>query len=116
MDGRVWNKRSCQKAWKMYLGSNKGDVSPYAAPARAADLSGLPPTYTCVGDLDPFRDETMDYAARLRQAGVPTEFHLYPGCFHGFDEIVPTAEISQRARKEYITALKFALQNNQLNN
>jgi len=40
----------------MYLGSNKGDASPYAAPARAADLSGLPPTYTCVGDLDPFRD------------------------------------------------------------
>ena len=112
IDGRVWNKKSCQKAWKMYLGSNKGEVSPYAAPARATDLSGLPPTYTCVGDLDPFRDETMDYAARLRQAGVPTEFHLYPGCFHGFDGIVPTADISQRARKEYITALKFGLQNN----
>ncbi|MCB8815236.1 alpha/beta hydrolase fold domain-containing protein [Desulfosporosinus shakirovi] len=48
-------------------------------PVRGTDLSGLPPTYTCVGDLDPFRDETMDYAARLRQAGVSTEFHLYPG-------------------------------------
>ena len=112
IDGRVWNKTSCQKAWKMYLGNNKGEVSPYAAPARATDLSGLPPAYTCVGDLDPFRDETMDYVARLSQAGVATEFHLYPGCFHGFDGIVPNAEISQRARKEYITALKIALQNN----
>lgn len=75
-DGRVCNKNSCQKARKMYLGDNKGEVSPYAAPARATDLPGLPPTYTCVGDLDPFRDETINYLARLEQAGVPTEFHL----------------------------------------
>lgn len=107
-DGRVWNKAKNQLGWEMYLGDN-GEVSQYAAPARAADLSGLPPTYTCVGDLDPFRDETIDYAARLTQAGVPTEFHLYPGCFHGFEEYFPSAEISRRVIAEYHAALKRAL-------
>ncbi|MFB5268834.1 alpha/beta hydrolase [Paenibacillus enshidis] len=66
-------------------------------------------TYTCVGDLDPFRDEIIDYVLRLTQAGVPTEFHLYPGCFHGFEEYAPAAEISQRFVKEYKEALKRAL-------
>ncbi|NHN29699.1 alpha/beta hydrolase [Paenibacillus agricola] len=107
-DERVWNQAKNQLGWEMYLGEN-GEVSQYAAPARATDLSGLPPTYTCVGDLDPFRDETIDYVLRLTQAGVPTEFHLYPGCFHGFEEYFPTAEISQRIVKEYNTALKRAL-------
>jgi acetyl esterase/lipase len=107
-DGRVWNKAKNQLGWEMYLGE-KGEGSQYAAPARATDLSGLPPTYTCVGDLDPFRDETIDYVLRLTQAGVPTEFHLYPGCFHGFEEYFSTAEISQRIVKEYNAALKFAL-------
>lgn len=108
-DERIWNGKVNRQAWDMYLGNIKGEVSPYAAPARATDLSGLPPTYTCVGDLDPFRDETIDYVTRLSQAGVPVEFHLYPGCFHGFEGLVPTADISQRAKKEYLTALKLAL-------
>ncbi|UMV49883.1 alpha/beta hydrolase [Paenibacillus macerans] len=109
-DDRVWSKAKTQLAWEMYLGE-QGEASPYAAPARAADLSGLPPTYTCVGDLDPFRDETIDYVLRLTQAGVPTEFHLYPGCFHGCEEYFPSAEISQRMIQEYHAALKRALHN-----
>lgn len=109
-DERVWNRDSNMKGWAMYLGPNQEeDVSPYAAPARATDFSGLPPTYTCIGDLDPFRDETIDYIVRLRQSGVPVEFHLYPGCFHGFEVLVPQAEISQRATREYVQALKRAL-------
>ncbi|MDP4095588.1 alpha/beta hydrolase [Paenibacillus sp. P96] len=107
-DERVWSKAKTQLGWEMYLEDNR-EVSPYAAPARATDLSGLPPTYTCVGDLDPFRDEIIDYVLRLTQAGVPTEFHLYPGCFHGFEEYAPAAEISQRFVKEYKEALKRAL-------
>ncbi|WP_048746620.1 alpha/beta hydrolase [Paenibacillus sp. P22] len=107
-DRRVWNDEKTQFGWKMYLG-DLDEGTQYAAPARATDLSGLPPTYTCVGDLDPFRDETIDYVTRLTQAGVPTEFHLYPGGFHGFEEYFPTAEISRRVVDGYKTALKRAL-------
>ncbi|MGJ7913120.1 alpha/beta hydrolase [Neobacillus sp. LXY-1] len=105
----VWYTSNNLAAWRMYLGEHaNGNISPYAAPIRAEDLSGLPPTYTCVGQLDPFRDETINYVTRLAQAGVAVEFHLYPGCFHAFEHIVPNAEISQRAQNEYINALKRA--------
>jgi acetyl esterase/lipase len=109
-DPAVWNRANNVAAWKMYLGERaRSDISPYAAPSRATNLAGLPPAYTCVGQLDPFRDETMVYAARLAHAGVDVEFQLYPGCYHGFEHVVPTAEISRRARNGYIDALARAL-------
>jgi acetyl esterase/lipase len=81
----------------MYLGNILAQQVPsYAAPARADDYAHIPPTYTCVGDQDPFRDETLDYVAALAKAGVPTEFHLYPGCFHGFDGYAPMTGIGQQ--------------------
>ncbi|MGO4270930.1 alpha/beta hydrolase [Paenibacillus sp. TAF58] len=108
-DPSVWNRANNLAAWKMYLGEHAdGDISPYAAPIRAESLTGLPPTYTCVGQLDPFRDETIEYVARLAQAGVDVEFQLYPGCYHAFEHVVPHAEISQRARNGYMDALARA--------
>ncbi|MCY9663454.1 alpha/beta hydrolase [Paenibacillus alginolyticus] len=110
-DPAVWNRANNLAAWKMYLGEHAdGDISPYAAPIRAKDLTGLPPTYTCVGQLDPFRDETIEYVARLAQAGVDVEFHLYPGCYHAFEHVVPEAEVSQRTRNGYANALARAFQ------
>ena len=109
-DNRVWNRSANVAAWRMYLGEDAtGDVSPYAAASRAKDLSGLPPVYTCVGELDVFRDETIDYVQRLLQAGVPVEFHIYPGCFHAFEVFIPDADISKRAAAEYVSALARAL-------
>jgi acetyl esterase/lipase len=106
----AWNREANVAAWNMYLRNNTdGEVSPYAAPARAKDLSGLPPAYTFIGLLDPFRDETIEYVARLAQAGVPVEFHLYPGCFHGFDSIFNDVEISRQARNQFISALSRGL-------
>lgn len=107
----VWNYELNQKGWTMYLNGKNGteDVSPYAAPARAEDLSNLPYTYTCIGQLDPFRDETLDYVARLCRAGVDVEFHLYPGAYHAFEVVSPTASISQRTINEYVGAVKHAL-------
>jgi acetyl esterase/lipase len=128
----AWNRESNIIAWNMYLGTHGTsrfydtcddqvaqdspdvrlqEVSPYAAPSRATDLSKLPPAYTFIGQLDPFRDETIDYVARLAQAGVPVEFHLYPGCFHGFDAIFNDVEISKQARSECMNALKKAFDN-----
>lgn len=107
---KAWNREANEIAWKMYLGNDTSEqISYYAAPSRAEDLSGLPPAYTFVGQLDPFRDETLEYVARLAQANVPVEFHLYPGCFHGFDSIPNNAQISRRARSECINALSQAL-------
>lgn len=107
---KLWNREQNRLAWSLYLGDTaKDEVPPYAAPARARDLTGLPPAYTCIGVLDLFRDETIEYVNRLAQADVPVEFHLYPGCFHGFETIFNDTEISRQARNEYIHALAAAL-------
>jgi acetyl esterase/lipase len=78
------------------------DVSPYAAPARAAELSGLPPAYLSVMEFDPPRDEGIAYAQALLAADVPVELHLFPGTFHG-------AAIVRRERAEEIAVLAVAL-------
>jgi len=111
-DKRALNYESVKNIWNQYLGEGhelKDDISPYAAPARATDLSGLPPCYSYVGGLDPHRDETIDYISRLAQAGVPTGFTLYSGGIHGFQLENPEAGISQHAVKTAIWMLKRGL-------
>ena len=97
-DVPIWPASSNTFGWTSYLGDAKGTdgVSPYAAAARATDLSGLPPAIIVVGGLDGFVDEDLDYARRLNNAGVPVEFHLYPGACHGFDAMVPTSAPAQQ--------------------
>ena len=110
-DPRVWHRESNRLGWKAYLGRDGGgnDVSPYAAAARATDLTNLPPAYIPVGALDLFIDENIEYAQRLIQAGVPTELHVYPGAFHGFDMLAPSAAVSKQFKVERDQALKHAL-------
>lgn len=96
--------------WQAYLGNeSRENLSPYASPARAEHLTDLPPTYIMVGELDPLRDEDISFAMRLMQSQIPTELHVYPGAFHGFERMVSGADISKRAVADYITALKHAL-------
>jgi acetyl esterase/lipase len=97
----IWPPGANRFGWASYLGDLAGgDVPIYAAPARAEDLRGLPPTFVAVGALDGFSDEDIDYAVRLRHAGVPTELHVYPGAPHGFDGVAPDAPVSRRARRD----------------
>ena len=95
----VWSRNSNRFGWQAYLGGLHGtdDVPPTAAPARATDLSGLPASFVSVGAADGFRDEDIDYALRLNQAGVPTELHVYPGGCHGFNVMAPGAALSQQS-------------------
>jgi acetyl esterase/lipase len=98
-DAPVWNPVSNRFGWSSYLPGISGsdEVPIYAAPARAQDLSGLPPTYIMVGTLDCFLDEDLDYARRLMHAGVPTELHVYPGAIHGFDAFARSVSVARHA-------------------
>ncbi|GAA3207784.1 alpha/beta hydrolase [Microbacterium terregens] len=93
----VWDRTSNFTGWNALLGDRRGtdDVSIYAAPARAADLSGLPPTFIDVGSAEVFRDEDVAYASRIWAAGGVAELHVWPGGFHGFDGFVPQAQVSR---------------------
>jgi acetyl esterase/lipase len=80
----IWSREENEFGWRSYLGARYGqEVESYAAAARATDLSGLPPTFVIVGTADGFRDEDIDYALRLNQAGVPTDLHVLSGVPHG---------------------------------
>lgn len=98
IDGEgVWDRTSNFTGWDALLGDRRGgpDVSIYAAPSRATDLSGLPPTFIDVGTAEVFRDEDVAYASAIWAAGGIAELHVWPGGFHGFDVMAPQAALSQ---------------------
>jgi acetyl esterase/lipase len=92
--------------WRQYLGDTP--ASPYAAPARATDLSGLPPAYVAAAEFCPNRDEDIEYALRMLRAGVSVELRQWAGTFHGSQAIL-SADVSQRQITELCAALRRAL-------
>jgi acetyl esterase len=108
VDTPLWSRPDAELSWRHYLGAHDGDVPVYAAPARAADLSGLPPAYVSVYENDPLRDEGLAYASRLLQAGVQVELHLFPGTFHR-SAVVAGAAVSRRQVDETVEALRRGL-------
>ncbi len=107
-DVGIWDRDGNIESWGWYLGGKAADK--YSAPARAEDLSGLPPTFIDVGEMDMFRDEDIAFANRLMQAGVATEFHVYPGAYHASEIFAPEAALSARIWATRIAALQRALQ------
>jgi acetyl esterase len=99
-----WDTTASRQMWELYLSG--ASPSPYAAPARAGSLAGLPAAYIMTAHFDPLRDEAHDYALRLISAGVPTEIHHFPGTFHGFDTVAPSARLSKRALEEQVAVLR----------
>lgn len=91
-----WNRTSNETGWRMLLGDRAGtdDVSVYAAPGRATDLSGLPPTFIDVGTVDLFRDEGVAFASTIWECGGDAELHVWPGGFHGYESYAPTAPLA----------------------
>ncbi len=106
----IWTAEANRPAWTALLGVPAGspNVPASAAPARVKNLEGLPPAFIAVGSIDLLVGENIDYAHRLLDAGVPTELHVLPGAYHGFDRLVPNAEISKRFTRLWIGALQRA--------
>ncbi|MFC8663070.1 alpha/beta hydrolase fold domain-containing protein [Streptomyces sp. NPDC057199] len=110
VDTPLWNRPAAEVSWDCYLGERRRgtvDVSPYAAPARAEDLSGLPPACVSACQYDPLRDEDIAYAQALSHADVPTELVLYPGVIHGGQ--VPESSVSNRILADMVAALRRGL-------
>ncbi|GHH18755.1 alpha/beta hydrolase [Streptomyces rubradiris] len=106
----VWDRQSNRVGWTALLGERRGtdDVSVYAAPARATDLTGLPPAFIDCGSAEVFRDEDVAYASALWAAGVQAELHVWPGGFHGFDLVAPDSVLGRamlNARRAWVNRL-----------
>ena len=98
---------ACSQMWQHYSGG--GPVPTDAVPARTAELRDVPNAFISCSELDPLRDEAIDYATSLMRAGVATELHVIPGTCHGFDSLVPDCELSQRLFAVLGNALRRAL-------
>jgi acetyl esterase/lipase len=107
----TWDRTSNITAWDAVLGDRRGshDISIYISPARATNLAGLPQTYIDVGSVETFRDESVEYATKIWQSAGSAELHVWPGAFHGFDEISPKSELARRARAARINWLRRIL-------
>ena len=108
--GRIWNTRKNHYAWKQYLkGVDPDHIPMYASPALCRDYSGLPPAYTFVCDGEPFRQETEDYIAHLREAGIEASIDIYHGDMHAFDMLDPKSETARQAAEGFNSRFQFAL-------
>jgi acetyl esterase len=109
-DRRIINGLGLRHTWDTYLGQNRGDeTSPYAAPARATDLTGLPPAYILTCGLDPLRDDGHEYALRLMHANVPVELKDVPGAWHFFEAFAPHTDLARDTTAHWLGALRTAL-------
>jgi len=100
----IWDRSTNIEAWNWYLNGAKADE--YAAPTRAQNLAGLPPCYSDVGNFDLFRDENTLFFDRLAKSGVPTEFKVFSGAFHGSENLAPESELSKAIWEKRFSALK----------
>jgi acetyl esterase/lipase len=109
--GRLaWTAPLNEAAWTAFLGQPAGgkNVPVGAVPARAARLDGLPGAFIGVGSIDLFVGEDIDYARRLIEGAVPTELHVVPGAFHGFDVVAPQTSVARQFRLAQRNALANA--------
>lgn len=98
-DMGIWDRVTNEVAWTALLGEGHAsrEVSPYAAPARATDLAGLPPTYLLAAAGEVFRDEAVDFASRVWAAGGTLDLHVYAGAMHSYKALAPESPISRAA-------------------
>jgi len=95
-DAPVWNTKSNEAGWEVYLRGQ--DMTKYAVPALETDYTGFPPTLTYVGTIEPFYDETKELVEKLKAKNVPIAFKEYDGCFHAFDIICAKKDVGKDAR------------------
>ena len=107
----IWNTKSNQEAWALYIGDFDINDSKfkYASPAVEKTFSNLPPVLTYIGTEDPFYAETVELISNLKSAGVQVDFKIFEGCYHGFDVVCPLAPKSKEAKKFLLDGFEKAL-------
>jgi len=102
----LWTRKSNQYGWRSYLADAPAEAP--QVPARLEDFAGLPATWMATAALDLFRDENIEYAHKLMQAGVRTELISYPAACHGF-QMVPGAQLGEQYARDHLHALARGL-------
>ena len=104
----VWDGRKNRVAWDLYLSDMKEEIPVYAAPGRESDLRGMPPACSIVGDLEPVKDETVLYFARMKKVDVPVSLRVYHGCFHSFETTAVNSNVALNAQRYLLDSFRYA--------
>lgn len=104
----VWDSKKNRAAWDLYLKDMQEEIPVYAAPGRESDLNGMPAACGIVGDLEPVKDETVLYFARMKKAEVPVSLRVYHGCFHGFETTAVGSNVALNAQRYLVESLRYA--------
>ena len=104
----VWDSRKNRAAWDLYLRDMKEEIPVYAAPGRETDLRGMPPACSIVGDLEPVKDETVLYFARMKKEDVPVSLRVYHGCFHAFEVTAVNSNVALNAQRYLLDSFRYA--------
>jgi acetyl esterase len=89
-----------------YLADPQAALDPRASPLLADDLGGLPPAHVAIAGFDVLRDEGDEYAARLRDAGVPLSVTRHTSLVHGFCNAIDLGGAPRAAMLEVVAALR----------
>jgi acetyl esterase len=90
--------------WRHYLGGAAPSAA--AVPGRSLQMIGAASTFITCSELDPLRDEALEYARQLMRAGVRTDLHIFGGTCHGFDSLCPDWEVSKALATMQAQALR----------
>ena len=104
----VWDSRKNRAAWDLYLRDMTEEIPVYAAPGRETDLRGMPPACSIVGDLEPVKDETVLYFARMKKEDVPVSLRVYHGCFHAFEVTAVNSNVAINAQRYLLDSFRYA--------
>ena len=104
----VWDSRKNRAAWDLYLRDMTEEIPVYAAPGRETDLGGMPPACSIVGDLEPVKDETVLYFARMKKEDVPVSLRVYHGCFHAFEVTAVNSNVAMNAQRYLLDSFRYA--------
>ena len=107
----IWTVENNRYGWRAYIGDNHADVLECGIPARIKNFENFPPVFIATGSLDLFVRENQEFAARCKEQGIPVELHVFPGAYHGFNVIVPDAQISQKFHQTCVAAFKQNFEN-----
>ena len=105
-DSAIFNAHDAEVCWEHYLGDQRFAPPVYGSPTAATDLSGLPPAYVAAAGADCLHDEAVDYALRMRAAGVSVELHSFADVPHGFTGVAPWTTASRRAIAGVVDAIR----------
>jgi acetyl esterase len=105
-EGYLLTKDTMQWFIRHYIEEGQDKKHPYLSPFFEKDLSGLPPALVITAEFDPLRDEGVEYAKRLEEAGVPTRHTPYAGMIHGFFSLSSVFSDAAVALDEVAAALR----------